>query len=69
MSEEVLSSDVIWILTRRQATSVLGGDVPSVPGYAVTWKGSAAAIERLKGQMIRLRFFVGNYDLFSFRAS
>jgi len=34
-----------------------------------TWKKDGRAIDRLKGQRIRLKFYVGDYDLFSFRAS
>ena len=34
-----------------------------------TWKSDPTCISRLKGQTIRLKFYLDNYDLYSFRSS
>jgi len=34
-----------------------------------TWKNDPTCISRLKGQTIRLKFYLDNYDLYSFRSS
>jgi hypothetical protein len=63
---EVLTEDLKPIpgLTRDDADS-LGNDGTR---QAVTWKKDPAAIERLKGQTIRLKFYLDDFDLYSFRA-
>jgi hypothetical protein len=64
---EVLTSDLKPIsgLCREDAERV-GNDGTSMEQ---TWKQDPRAIARLKGETIRLKFYLDNYDLFSFRAS
>jgi len=65
-------------------TEVLGEDLDPVPGLGAddanpltgdstamepTWRRDGAALDRLKGEWIRLRFCLDNFDLYSFRSS
>lgn len=63
---EVLSPSLepIDSLTRGDADPVRGDGVRQVQH----WKGDAGALERVTGHSIRLKFYLENIDLFSFRA-
>ena len=65
-------------------TAVLKQDLDEVEGMGVAeadilradgvrqeqkWGGDGTGIERLKGQTVRLKFYLDNADLFAFRAS
>ena len=65
LQTEVLTEDlrVVEGLTRED-TDVIKGDV-----VEQTWNGDGAAIDKVKGHKIRLKFYLDNAELFSFRAS
>jgi hypothetical protein len=64
---EVLTEDLTPVpgLSREEADVVRGDGCRLVQ----TWQTEAAAIDRVRGQNIRLKFYLENIDLFSFRAS
>ena len=63
---EVLTEDLkpVEDLTVQEADPVRGDGIR----LEQKWNGDASAIERMAGRTIRMRFYLENTDLFSFRA-
>ncbi len=64
---EVLTEDLKPVegLTREEADMISGDSIH----LEQTWKKNPRAIDSLKGRKIRLKFYMDNIDLFSFRSS
>ena len=67
LQTEVLTKDLKAIegLTQEQADVIRGDSV----SLEQSWQKDPTAIETMKGQQIRLKFYMNETDLFSFRSS
>tara|TARA_B100001750_G_scaffold53129_1_gene40314 strand:- start:180 stop:617 length:438 start_codon:yes stop_codon:yes gene_type:complete len=67
LQTEVLTKDLKAIegLTQEQADVIRGDSV----SLEQSWQKDPTAIETMKGQQIRLKFYMNEIDLFSFRSS
>ena len=72
LSAEVLAEDLVPVsgLSVSESNKLNIESLMYQGGYAdITWSDNPKAIEKVRGQTIRLKFYVENYDFYGFRAS